>query len=173
MTVKCNGAITYKQAVAQNGKVKITIEGTVKITKGTLDWMGILAWQTGWRFYDPYGKLLHSDNRSHAIAPFATYDEATDSFAVSLPTYNYYNIQLLGPCAGVLATERVYTNAEPVVQPAPYTPAPVPTEPSYPVTPSTTPEGPTTPTFPALSEIPSWLPLVGIGAIILFLVLRK
>ena len=173
MAISSTGSIQYARATKLNDKVEIEVQGMVKIAKGTFDWMGIVVWQTSWRFFDPYGKLLYRDDRSHSIMPFVTYDEATDKFSVKLPYSSYYQIQLYGPTSGVLDTKTVSTGAIPTPTPAPPVPPsprpdPEPTPP-LPEPPTPTPKPTPTPTpTPAPTPIPTpinWIWLA-IGAVV-------
>jgi len=186
MAARASGKITYVALVDKNERVRLDVQGVVKIVKGAFDWLGIVAWDTSWRFFDPYGKLLYRDDRHHSIMPMATYDEAYESFTVSLPKYSYYNIQLYGPVAGVLDTvtfniSEVKKVAPPPVVPSPAPPAPIIPEPA-PVIPKPTPvacsidadcpkgyickDG----VCVKKEEIPTWLiPALVIGAAVLLL----
>lgn len=178
MAVRCAGEITYVGLVEKNDKVKLRVAGTTNIAKGILDWMGKFIWDTSWRFYDPYGRLLYRDDRHHSIVPLTTLDSATDDFEVRLPRQSYYQIQLYGPCVGVLATETFSISEAPKIKPPPEVPWPAPSEP---VEPAPSLPTATTPT-PAPTPAPSWLPedikkylpyiLIG-GAAIILITMKK
>jgi len=145
MAVKATGSIQYAKATKVDTKAEVEVQGMVKIAKGMFDLIGVVAWETSWRFFDPYGKLLYRDDRSHSIMPFTRYDEATDNLKVKLPYHSYYQVQLYGPVPGVLDTEVVRTSAVPIVRPAPEPPTfpgqePEP-PPTLPETPTPTPDG--------------------------------
>ena len=180
MAVSCTGSIQYTKATKLNDKAEVEVQGMVKLAKGTFDWMGIVAWQTSWRFFDPYGKLLLRDDRSHSIMPFASQDEATDKFSVKLPYSSYYQIQLYGPCVGVLDTSIVSVGAIPTPKPAPEPPPsaipepepepplPEPPTPTPKPTPKPAPAPTPTPTpTPGLPKLPIDWTWIAVGGIVL------
>jgi len=167
MTVKCKGAITYIDTSLSGDKVTLHVQGITKVSKSAFDWIGVIAWTTAWRFYDPYGGLMYDDSRQHSISPFASYDEAIDDFSVTLAKQSYYNVQLWGPSSGVLDTKKVILGQPPVVTPPPVVPSPdpdpipVPPEPAPVPIPKPTP----TPTPNGDSKLPDWAIPVSIAAI--------
>jgi len=169
MAVRASGKITYVALVDKNEKVRLDVQGVVKLTKSAFDWLGVIAWKTSWRFFDPYGKLLYRDDRNHAIMPMATYDTAYESFTVSLPKYSYYNIQLYGPVAGVLDTVTFNISEQKKVAPPPVVPSPAPPGPPEPE--PIIPEPPT-PT-PTPTPIPSWVIPAAIAAVALLVLAPK
>ena len=174
MAVTATGSIQFARATRLNDKVEVQVQGMVKIAKNAFDWIGIIVWETSWRFFDPYGKLLYRDDRSHSIMPLATYDGATDNFSVQLPYHSYYQIQLYGPVPSVLDTKIVSVGVIPTPKPAPEPPPspkpepePVPPQPEPPI-PIPTPKPPAIPP-PVKPEPPkafAWSGLAIAGVVI-------
>ena len=176
MAVSCTGSIQYAKATKLNDKAEVEVQGMVKLAKGSFDWIGIVAWPTSWRFFDPYGKLLLRDDRSHSIMPLTSQDEATDKFSIKLPYSSYYQIQLYGPCVGVLDTSIVSVGVTPTPKPAPEPPPspkpepepepPLPEPPTPTPRPAPTPIPTPTPT-PGLPELPIKWTWIAIGGMVL------
>ena len=166
------GAITYIRPVVKDDIVVFELEGTINIATGFLEYCVIPDWQSVWRIYNQYGKLLFEDSRHHSMMPFAQADSATDSFTAEVEkTGRVYTIQLWGRLAG--ETSLVDQKSVDIVTniPAP-TPTPVPQPPPEPMpTPFPTPVVPTPkPPTPPLPK-PVAPGLVGMGGLVFVLLL--
>ena len=166
------GAITYIRPVVKDDSVVFELEGTINIAKGLLEYPATPDWQSVWRIYNQFGKLLFEDARHHSIMPFSQADSATDSFTAKVEkTGRVYTVQLWGRLAGETSlvdqkSVDIVTNI-PAITPTPVpqpSPEPVPTPFPTPVVPTPKPPTPPLPT-------PFVPKLVGMGGLILVLLL--
>ena len=166
------GRITYIRPAVKDDTVVFELEGMINIAKGVLEYPATPDWQSIWRIYSQYGRLLFEDQRHHSIMPFSGVDSARDSFQAKIEKKGrIYTIQLWGRLVG--ETGLVDQKSVDIVAniPAP-TPPLVPQPPPPPVpTPFPTPVVPT----PAPPKLPLPKPVVselfGMGGLILVLLL--
>ena len=170
MTIAFSSLITYAKAQSEDTKVRLQFEGKTIVTKGMFDYFATPFWLTDWRVYDPYGRLIYEDDRTHAVVPLSTRDEAFDKFSVRVEKHSYYNVWLrgrFGAAVGEFSKKPVVLGVVPVPGPSPEPPEPTPPEPTPPepvpppVQPSPVPgEGEEEEKF-------NWTPLIIGGAVIL------
>jgi hypothetical protein len=165
-----SGSINYVAVSRDNDNVKLALQGVVSMIRGFLEYPATPIWNTVWRVYDPYGRLLKEDTRSHSIMFFSQTDSAADDIALTVPVASYYQVQLWGKLSGgekLVDAATVSLSYEPVPSPAPVVPTPLP-EPSpvpMPLLPAPTPTPgyvpPYLPTGPA--EAIDWKGLIPAG----------
>jgi len=181
------GDISYILVTDEGTKVRFEVQAMSALTKGLFDWYAQANWQTVWRLYNSNGLKIWEDARQHSIMPFSQVDSAIDSFSFEVEKSggSIYTFQLFGRIAGEMQfiaeqAVNISTNTSvpvPSPVPSPPTPAPVPIPP--PEIPLPTPpivdipEIPDIPeiTFPAIAGISAGVIIV--GALVLFMVLRK
>jgi hypothetical protein len=171
VAVKFEGTINAYESSRVDDKVLIRLQGTTWVTKGVFDWIGVVIWETSWRIYNRYGRLLWNDNRRHSIMPFTTtVDKGVDDIEAEIDYEPAgYIVQLIAG-GKVLDEVTIIPEQRPVITPPPEPPEPEP-EPPEPWPPIPTPEPPPepipepTPT-PTPTPTPDWTWAL-IGGIIL------
>ena len=169
MAIEFSGSISYLKPSLVGNTISLSVEGNFALTKGFTDYFATSDWQTVWRIYDEYGRLLFEDARHHSIMLFSQADSATDRFIAEFgKSGNVYTVQVYGRISGETGfidqkSFNIYSG-QPVPTPSsvpqPVIPKPVPLP--TPVVP--------TPVMPEPSPILSLPTIAGISTGVLLLI---